>query len=286
MVGVGSNGPVSWESQNESGVREDSWRRLSPDSSLHTQPSRPDSAKPLPSPLPFPPLPIVQGPVIFWFYFLMSSHELSQVFLQHLTQPKRSSRWCQAPELLLPCGPQLPVTCCLLSTSWLLLWGKCFPSPLALEPCLSGPTCTLWSLGASLAGSGSCLCFWPRLLQDLLSSVMRHEPGWRLQQVCPGPCLCLFWNICSATELLPLWNCFQVIFQGIYQRRKWWQPFLSLGLTCVLVLISLSCTKSSSSRLCTSSVPLTAPLCKNSFIKMQFACRKIHWFQMCNIMTS
>ena len=223
---------------------------------------------------PSSPLPIVQGPAIFWFYFLM---RLPWAFSRYFSNIVPSPREVWG-------GAKLPEGACCLGTtsflslavgfppSWLLLWGKHCPSPLALGPWLPGLTGTLWSLGAStFAGRGSRLCFWPRLLQDPLSSVMRHEPGWaRLALDWDSsrsvPTLLAFvLEYSLSAELLPPWNCFpQVIFRGIYQRRKWGQPFLSLGLTCVLALISLSCTKSNSSRLCTSSVPLTAPFVKTA----------------------
>lgn len=130
---------------------------------------------------PSSPLPIVQGPAIFWFYFLM---RLPWAFSRYFSNIIPSPREVWG-------GAKLPEGACCLGTtsflslavcfppSWLLPCGKRCPSPLVLGPCLPWPTCTLWSLGAStFAGRGSRLCFWPRLLQDSLSSVVWHEPGW------------------------------------------------------------------------------------------------------------
>lgn len=61
-----------------------------------------------------------------------------------------------------------------------------------------------------------------RSAQSCGMNLAGHGSPWTETPAGPSlPCLHLFWNICSATELLPPWNCFpQVIFQAIYQRRK------------------------------------------------------------------
>ena len=119
---------------------------LSPVSSLHIQPSRPDSAKPLPSPLPFLPSPhSPRSCILLTLFSDEAPMSFLQVFFQHLTQPKRSLRlvpssWKELAALGTTSFLSLAVC---FPPSWLLLWGKCFPSPLTLGPYLLGPTCTL-----------------------------------------------------------------------------------------------------------------------------------------------
>lgn len=200
--------------------------RLSPVSSLHIQPSRP-----LPSPLPF--LPSPHSPRSCNLLTLFSDEapmSFLQVFFQHLTQPKRSLRWCQAPgKSLLPWGPQAS---CHLLFAFHPPGSSCEGSA-SLLPSLLGPTCQgpparcdHWVPPLSQTVDPGCASD-PGFSKTLSAQscgvyLTGHGSPWTETPAGPSlPCLCLFWNICSAAELLPPWNCLpQVIFQGIYQRRK------------------------------------------------------------------
>ena len=224
---------------------------------------------------PSSPLPIVQGPAIFWLYFLMRlPWAFSRYFFNILPSPREVWGWCQAPgKSLLPWGPQ--ASCHLLFAfhpPGCSSRGSASLLPSLLGTTCQGPParCDHWVPSLFQTVDPGCAAdpgfSKTRSAQSCGVNLAGHGSPWTETPAGPSlPCLCLFWNICSAAGLLLPRNCLpQVIFQGIYQRRKWWQSFLSLGLTCVLALISLSCTKSNSSCLCTSSVPLTVPFVKTA----------------------